>query len=430
MKILKSIENIDDELITRAEPSGRTRVRFAPRLKWAIPLAACLAAAVYFAMPLLNPEDIGSSDNALSGQAEYDYGTIADETETETGAGGILIPESIWKVPSDERKMFPEPPLKIDSSLMYEACYIALEEWRGLPVSDYVLDEKWGDTGAAADRLAFTSLDDLIKAADAFVLTANVIETAAEGDNMQTALVEYLPLAAGNLDTSEWNDITVSTGNRVLIRQVLMGGCTRDEANNLLRTGGIYVLPLRFQPGYSAYEVIGDLDVLFELDDTGKMYSHSSYPELNKYDGYTLPEFISTLEAATGIKPAQALATPTPFDASDAPAAAASPYGLPLPGEPQERLGETYISSGIISQVDAYNLLVETYAIEGFGTVTAEFQAITTLWEKVDAYLFTVTLPDGTVEYGAISVNVGALMRLNKSEDGGFTIFSGVREEE
>ncbi|MDR0935419.1 MAG: hypothetical protein LBM98_01910 [Oscillospiraceae bacterium] len=441
MKILKSIENIDDELITRAEPTGQTRVRFTARLKWALPLAACLAVAIYFAMPLLNTQptdgaaDTDGASDILAGQAD----NAADSLETEAGTGGALIsvgtdaePENWQKIPSDERVMLPAPPLKIDPSIMYEACYIALEDWRGLPASGNVLNEKWGDTGtAAADRLAFTDLDILIKTADAFVLTANVIEIAAEGDNMQTALVEYIPLAAGNLDTSEWNDITVSTGNQVLIRQYLIGGCAMDEASNLLRAGGIYVLPLRFQPGYSAYEVVGDFDVLFELDDEGKMFSHSSYPELNKYDGYTLPEFISTLEAATGEKPSLR-ATPTPINEPVEPAAAASPnvFAAPnrLPGEPQERLGETYIS--IISQEDAYNLLTETYAIQGLGAVKAEFRAITTLWEKIDAYLFEVTLPDGTDEYGAISVNAGAFIRLNKLADGGFEAIAGIAAAE
>ena len=68
-----------------------------------------------------------------------------------------------------------------------------------------------------------------------------------------------------------------------------------EEPNNLLRVGGVYVLPLRFNEYWGAYEVVGDLDVLFELDDTGKMVSHSRWEGLNQYDGMTLPDFIEAM---------------------------------------------------------------------------------------------------------------------------------------
>jgi hypothetical protein len=81
--------------------------------------------------------------------------------------------------------------------------------------------------------------------------------------------------------------------------------------------------------------------------------------------------------------------------------------------------------TAVTSPEEAESLLLETYAIQGFGKITAEFQAVTTLWEKVDVYLFSVTLPDGTNEYGAITMSNGAFMRLEKLEDGGFAAFTG-----
>ena len=42
-----------------------------------------------------------------------------------------------------------------------------------------------------------------------------------------------------------------------------------------------------------AYEVVGDLDVLFELDDRCLIISHSRFTELNKYDGKAFSELLN-----------------------------------------------------------------------------------------------------------------------------------------
>jgi hypothetical protein len=175
------------------------------------------------------------------------------------------------------------------------ACYAELAEWRGLPALELTLVEDLGAGGIAAKRMAFANLGDLRDYAEAFVLVASVNEVAPEGDNGQTAIAAYAETIGGVLDTQLWDDRMISTGSRVLIRQQLIGGCTRDEPSNLLRQGGVYVLPLRFNAAAGAYEVVGDLDVLFELDSEGKIHSHSLYEELNQYDGYTLPDFMDII---------------------------------------------------------------------------------------------------------------------------------------
>jgi hypothetical protein len=59
------------------------------------------------------------------------------------------------------------------------------------------------------------------------------------------------------------------------IKQSLYGGCVGDEQTNLLRVGGVYVLPLvRFESD-DVWSVYGDLDALFEVDDKGLIHSHS-----------------------------------------------------------------------------------------------------------------------------------------------------------
>lgn len=58
---------------------------------------------------------------------------------------------------------------------------------------------------------------------------------------------------------------------------------TCKGTNNYLKVEGVYLLLIFYY--LDEYWVLGDLDVLFEIDDQGKIFSHSSYPEFTKYDG-------------------------------------------------------------------------------------------------------------------------------------------------
>ncbi|MDF2843518.1 MAG: hypothetical protein K0R00_1944, partial [Herbinix sp.] len=67
------------------------------------------------------------------------------------------------------------------------------------------------------------------------------------------------------------------------LQQSLYGGCTGEEETNLLREGGVYLLPLNKYNG--SYYLMSDLDVLFEIDDEGLIWSHSTYEDFNRFDG-------------------------------------------------------------------------------------------------------------------------------------------------
>jgi hypothetical protein len=188
----------------------------------------------------------------------------------------------------------PAPSLKI-GEMEPEACYADPADWRGLPASDYV--QIGEDEDAAADRLGFRSLRDLAEYADAWALIPSVSEVSAEGDNMQTSIAWHAETIGGEITERQWDGYTVSTGSRILIRQALIGGCTMDEPNNLLRVGGVYLIPVKFNDYWGAYEAVGDLDVLFEIDDNGKIKSHSRYGGLRQYDGRTLPELLEDVRA-------------------------------------------------------------------------------------------------------------------------------------
>jgi hypothetical protein len=81
----------------------------------------------------------------------------------------------------------------------------------------------------------------------------------------------------------------------------------------------------------------------------------------------------------------------------------------------------------VVSPEEARILAVEEYVRQGFGEVQAEFQAVTTLWETVDVYLFSVIFADDNfdMEFAGIIMSNGNLIRLEKLLDGGFSAITG-----
>ena len=249
MKNLRAIGKIDDDLVERAAPKDKVvRTTFAPWLKWAGPIAACMVIAIAVALPQLlktpNPDNL---QNPVSSQPD-------------------------GQLPA------------------------RLETIRGLPTSDYTWDE--GNTGTEANRLLtnelrllmreFDSYDPTVKAAFAIVKVERVEQFAKNSEygvegQIATCGVLYNVLGDG-LDVP------------FKVKQYLYGGCTNDEETNLIREGGVYVLPLVTIEGQETWEIYGDLDVLFEVNDKGLIVSHSSYSELNKYDNKPLSELWNDIE--------------------------------------------------------------------------------------------------------------------------------------
>ncbi|MDR0889451.1 MAG: hypothetical protein LBM28_02245 [Oscillospiraceae bacterium] len=281
-KIFRAIGDIDDELIERAAPEDCAKKKRAPWLRLAVPIAACLLLALTATAAVLwNPRPSAAQNPPETQQ----------NIRVEQGNPG-----SLGSLPLTSGQPY-EPSLSLEEEPNYNACYIAPERWRGLPTQDFVLKEEAGEV--VSDRMVFQSLEDLAAYADAFAVVPIVRETAQEGEQMQSAIAEYGWTIGGSLDTAKWDDRTVSTGNRVLIRQQIMGGCVLpyDEPSNLLREGGTYLLPLKFNEAAGVYMVVGDLDVLFELNDEGKIVSHSQYPGLNQYDGKNMQELLDAVVA-------------------------------------------------------------------------------------------------------------------------------------
>jgi len=69
----------------------------------------------------------------------------------------------------------------------------------------------------------------------------------------------------------------------------VIGGVT-----NLLRKGGVYLLPL--SQNENGWVVMGDMDVLFEIDDMGEVWSHSEFEDFNRHDGKNIEFLINELQ--------------------------------------------------------------------------------------------------------------------------------------
>jgi hypothetical protein len=453
-KWIRAIGAIDEDLIERAAPKDKTmRVTFAPWLRWAVPIAACLVIAVAAALPtmLKNP---APENPAYAG-----------------GKGGGEV--AIGSEPT------------VEDGLLAAT----LENVRGLPTGDYTWDEgdddKYSRIVTNELRLLmreFDSYDPNVKAAFA-VVKAESAERFTDDD--------------GDGQIADCGVLYDVLGDGIVmplkIKQYLYGGCTNDEQTNLLRIGGVYVLPLVKWQDEGYWHIYGDLDVLFEIDDHGLIHSHARFEQLNKYDGkeidflwkdigylYMNPLLRSHLaehigkgadieiigdtvrmrwgnnewndEDAPGFsakidgngriaigtdgfnvfRSVEGMTTEEMdgaihkikryigLEAYDPNESISPPTSTPIDGSYREPT-----AAPVTSPEDAGALLTKEYSRQGMETVTAQFEAVTTLWEKVDAYLFSVTLSDGANEYAAIVMSNGAFMRLEKLEVGGFSAFTG-----
>ena len=160
------------------------------------------------------------------------------------------------------------------------------DEITGLPVKRALLSDMPGD-GVMADRALMSSLQDFFDyELHSFVL-ARVTETQAKKETQQATL-----------EILEWaynQPVGAQEPVMITLTQYLRGGCMLEEQTNLLRPGGVYLLPLVRHEG--EYYLMGDLDVLFEIDEQGNIYSHSSFADFAAYDGRPWDDLMEAVQA-------------------------------------------------------------------------------------------------------------------------------------
>lgn len=168
---------------------------------------------------------------------------------------------------------------------------------KGLAVDNFELSEIQKND-YASDRLAVTKLSDFFShySPDMFVYV-RVIDTKQfkekqEGFNIlkQSSTVKVI--------SKLWSK-DPDIAQTLTISQSLNGGCMGDEKTNMLRKGGVYLLPLAKWENDGEWHIGYDLDVLFEVDDNGDIWSHSQFSKLNFFDGKGASELSKAILAMT-----------------------------------------------------------------------------------------------------------------------------------
>ena len=152
----------------------------------------------------------------------------------------------------------------------------------GLPVENFDLSELHNPSGGSeGDLIQMSGIRDLIIYGYPVFVFARVISTKEWTDKerynqeMQTSVVHILRTVWSETEMPE----TLS------VNQYKYGGCCANEKTNLLRKGGVYLLPLVYWEETNAWYVVFTEDVLFEVDDRGRIWSHSVVEGFNRFDG-------------------------------------------------------------------------------------------------------------------------------------------------
>jgi hypothetical protein len=207
-RIFRAMGDIDEDLIARAAPKAKmARVQFAPWLKWAMPIAACLVITAAVTLPQI-------FENAKKIDPNGVYAPAAGEIMP---GGGAYIGNG-------------------ESGLLSAE----IETIFGLPTSDYTWDEGEGIT---ADRMATNELRLLMREFDSYDPNVKATFAVVKAESVERFADKY-----GEGQISDCGVLFDVLGDGIdmplKIKQHLYGGCTNNEETNLLRVGGVYVLPL------------------------------------------------------------------------------------------------------------------------------------------------------------------------------------------
>ena len=236
-----------------------------------VPITACvvLMVAMFTALPYLQNNMPGVGNNS-GGDFESGYTANSNENNVSREQGN----EPPDNQPSDE-----QIPQYNDELLP--------PEFVGLPVNNFCLSDSIQNNDGiseSASRIEFSRLQHFVRCDSAVV---RVIETErwsftnryGRSFEMQTSTLEIIEVLQGDFPQT------------VSIFQTVTGA---DWATNVLRGGGVYLLPLLHEnvwnPRNGNIEIgwriaDGAQSVLFEVDDNGNIWSHSPYRGFNQFDG-------------------------------------------------------------------------------------------------------------------------------------------------
>lgn len=160
---------------------------------------------------------------------------------------------------------------------------------RGLPVENFNLADL-EINNLTMKRIVLTSFGDILKWATCFaVVKVNDIQSIkANGFNSFGTQVSNLTVLQGVYGCGDFSEPFHIKISQSIIKNHFCLGTT-----NLLRKDGVYLLPLKKTD--DQWYIIGAMDVLFEIDDKGKVWSHSDFEDFNRHDGKSIDAFIKDL---------------------------------------------------------------------------------------------------------------------------------------
>lgn len=168
---------------------------------------------------------------------------------------------------------------------------------RGLAVEPYQLSNK--NDNPLVDRSVARKLSDFFSRSlppDAFAFI-RVIETNQYVDKTNHYRPYYQESDVEVILTI-WSTPS-SLPKELEIVQSLNSGFSLDDKTILLRKNGVYLLPLIKDEKEEKWHICFDLDVLFEVDNEGKIWSHSQSEKLCYYDGKEAGELADEISSMT-----------------------------------------------------------------------------------------------------------------------------------
>ncbi len=165
---------------------------------------------------------------------------------------------------------------------------------RGLPVENFTLSDI-GQESEVMDRIGFQTFSSFFKYGTTNLAVIEVTDTNTVKNDIEDDF---------NFLGNQISDIRVLQnvyGDNLPETLQLSQSVIKDHfclgTTNLLRKGGVYLLPL--VQSDNMWYINGDMDVLFEVDDLGKVWSHSDFDDFSQHDGQDIDAFISQLQDLT-----------------------------------------------------------------------------------------------------------------------------------
>ena len=152
----------------------------------------------------------------------------------------------------------------------------------GLPVENFNLAGLHNPGGEKASRIGFLKISDLFSYGKPYFVFVRVLE-ADEWTDKNSFLQSQKQTSTVHILSTLWSETELP--EIISVTQSKYGGCCDGEDTNLLRDGGVYLLPVIYDDVRETWIVSGDLDVLFEIDDQGRIWSHSQHEGFNQFDG-------------------------------------------------------------------------------------------------------------------------------------------------